>query len=88
MMVSERRSADSARSVGRWLRRTRQVAGWPEVLSRLFLAGMAATTISLGFAHVASDRAIFARGALQAAKWVVGRNPGLYGIHDVLGLGS
>jgi 4-hydroxy-tetrahydrodipicolinate reductase len=39
-------------------------------------------------AHVASDRAIFARGALQAAKWVVGRNPGLYGIHDVLGLGS
>jgi 4-hydroxy-tetrahydrodipicolinate reductase len=36
--------------------------------------------------HAATDRAIFARGALQAAKWVVGRKPGLYGIRDVLGL--
>jgi 4-hydroxy-tetrahydrodipicolinate reductase len=39
-------------------------------------------------AHVATDRAIFARGAVQAAKWVVGHKPGLYGISDVLGLGS
>jgi 4-hydroxy-tetrahydrodipicolinate reductase len=39
-------------------------------------------------AHVATDRAIFARGAVQAAKWAVGHKPGLYGISDVLGLGS
>ncbi len=35
--------------------------------------------------HKASDRAIFARGALHAARWVAGRAPGLYDMHDVLG---
>ena len=37
-------------------------------------------------AHVAEDRAIFARGALAAAKWGQGKKPGLYAIADVLGL--
>jgi 4-hydroxy-tetrahydrodipicolinate reductase len=37
-------------------------------------------------AHVAEDRAIFARGALAAAKWGQGRKPGLYAMADVLGL--
>ena len=36
--------------------------------------------------HRAQDRLVFARGALQAAAWLVGRAPGLYGMHDVLGL--
>jgi len=36
--------------------------------------------------HRASDRLGFARGALQAARWLVGRPPGLYSMHDVLGL--
>jgi 4-hydroxy-tetrahydrodipicolinate reductase len=36
--------------------------------------------------HRATDRAIFARGALRAARWVVGRSPGLYEMSDVLGL--
>lgn len=36
--------------------------------------------------HKASDRAIFARGALRAAQWVVGRKPGVYDMQDVLGL--
>ncbi|HVU37376.1 MAG TPA: 4-hydroxy-tetrahydrodipicolinate reductase [Opitutales bacterium] len=36
--------------------------------------------------HKASSRAIFAAGALQAAKWVKGQKPGLYGMDDVLGL--
>jgi 4-hydroxy-tetrahydrodipicolinate reductase len=36
--------------------------------------------------HVAEDRAIFARGAIAAAKWGQGRKPGLYAIADVLGL--
>jgi 4-hydroxy-tetrahydrodipicolinate reductase len=36
--------------------------------------------------HKASDRAIFARGALRAAAWVVGQNPGVYDMQDVLGL--
>lgn len=38
--------------------------------------------------HRARDRAIFARGALRAARWVVGREPGLYDMYDVLGLGE
>ena len=36
--------------------------------------------------HRASSREIFARGALRAAKWVIGRPPGLYTMQDVLGL--
>ncbi len=37
-------------------------------------------------AHHAQDRSGFARGALVAARWVVGRPPGLYSMMDVLGL--
>ena len=36
--------------------------------------------------HRASDRLAFARGAVQAARWLVGRPPGLYSMQDVLGL--
>jgi 4-hydroxy-tetrahydrodipicolinate reductase len=36
--------------------------------------------------HKASDRAIFARGALRAAQWVVNQPPGVYDMQDVLGL--
>jgi 4-hydroxy-tetrahydrodipicolinate reductase len=36
--------------------------------------------------HHAQDRSGFARGALVAARWVVGRPPGLYSMGDVLGL--
>jgi 4-hydroxy-tetrahydrodipicolinate reductase len=40
----------------------------------------------LELTHKASDRAIFARGALRAAQWVVAQPPGLYDMQDVLGL--
>ncbi|HMO71473.1 MAG TPA: 4-hydroxy-tetrahydrodipicolinate reductase [Paracoccaceae bacterium] len=36
--------------------------------------------------HIATDRTIFARGALAAALWGQGRPPGEYGMADVLGL--
>ena len=36
--------------------------------------------------HRAADRAVFARGALRAAEWVVRQPPGLYSLEDVLGL--
>ncbi len=36
--------------------------------------------------HIATDRAIFARGALKAALWGVDRKPGAYDMMDVLGL--
>lgn len=38
--------------------------------------------------HVATDRAIFARGALRAALWGQDRKPGQYDMADVLGLGG
>ena len=40
----------------------------------------------LELTHRASTREIFARGALRAAEWVVGKPPGLYSMRDVLGL--
>lgn len=36
--------------------------------------------------HVASDRALFAEGALLAARWLHGRPPGRYSMRDVIGL--
>lgn len=36
--------------------------------------------------HKASDRSIFANGALRAAAWLAGRPAGLYSMQDVLGL--
>ena len=36
--------------------------------------------------HRATDRGIFARGAVKAALWTKGRAPGLYGMTDVLGI--
>jgi 4-hydroxy-tetrahydrodipicolinate reductase len=40
----------------------------------------------LEMSHRATDRIVFARGALLAAEWLIGRPPGLYGMRDVLGL--
>lgn len=36
------------------------------------------------FEHVALNRAVFARGACRAARWLVGRGPGLYSLRDTL----
>lgn len=40
----------------------------------------------LELTHKASDRGIFARGAIRAAAWIVERKPGVYDMQDVLGL--
>lgn len=40
----------------------------------------------LSLTHVASTRDVFARGALRAAKWLVGKPAGRYSMKDVLGL--
>lgn len=50
--------------------------------SVLFLGDL--ETVEL--AHRASDRGLFAAGALRAAAWLVGRAPGRYSMRDVLGL--
>jgi 4-hydroxy-tetrahydrodipicolinate reductase len=41
-------------------------------------------TITLN--HTAHNRDMFVRGALLAAKWLVGKQPGLYSMTDVLGI--
>lgn len=40
----------------------------------------------LEIVHRATDRRIFARGAVRAAMWARGKSPGLYAMRDVLGL--
>jgi len=40
----------------------------------------------LELTHRASSRETFARGAIRAARWVIGKSPGLYDMRDVLGL--
>jgi len=49
----------------------------------IFFAG---TGERLEITHRATSREQFALGAVRAARWVVGRPPGLYDMHDVLGL--
>ena len=36
--------------------------------------------------HIATDRGIFAQGAIRAALWARGQGPGLYSMQDVIGL--
>ena len=47
-----------------------------------FVADDEIVTIS----HSARDRSLFARGAVEAARWVAGRPPGHYDMQDVLGM--
>lgn len=50
--------------------------------SVMFAAAEEIVTLS----HSAIDRSMFARGALAAARWIVGRDAGEYDMQDVLGL--
>lgn len=46
----------------------------------------AATGERIHLRHIATDRSVFARGALKAALWGQGKPPGEYTMFDVLGL--
>jgi 4-hydroxy-tetrahydrodipicolinate reductase len=46
----------------------------------------AGTGERLELTHRATSRDTFAAGAVRAAKWIVGKKPGLYDMQDVLGL--
>lgn len=50
--------------------------------SVLFSSNYETVTLS----HQAYDRGVFAEGAVRATKWVLGKNPAIYGMRDVLGL--
>jgi 4-hydroxy-tetrahydrodipicolinate reductase len=41
---------------------------------------------TIELSHRAYDRSVFASGALRATRWVVGKEPGIYGMSDVLNL--
>lgn len=41
---------------------------------------------TLEVTHRVTSRDIFALGAIRAAKWIIGKSPGLYNMQDVLGL--
>jgi len=73
--------ARPAREIGSHALRGGDVVGDHTVL----FAGMGER---IELTHRATDRKIFAAGALRAAKWVVGNSPGLYSMQDVLGLTS
>ncbi|GAJ29009.1 4-hydroxy-tetrahydrodipicolinate reductase [Acidomonas methanolica] len=47
---------------------------------------LTSATEQITLSHRAFDRRVFADGAVQAACWLAGRQPGLYGMRDVLGL--
>jgi 4-hydroxy-tetrahydrodipicolinate reductase len=74
-MIGER----PAREIGVQTLRGGDVVGEHTV----FFAGMGER---LEITHRAASREQFARGAVRAAQWVVGRPAGLYDMHDVLGL--
>ncbi|HOB14738.1 MAG TPA: 4-hydroxy-tetrahydrodipicolinate reductase, partial [Novosphingobium sp.] len=40
----------------------------------------------IALSHLAENRRIFARGAVRAAQWLIGREPGRYTMPQVLGL--
>ncbi|MBI1215180.1 MAG: 4-hydroxy-tetrahydrodipicolinate reductase [Alphaproteobacteria bacterium] len=46
----------------------------------------AGTGERIELAHKASDRSLFAKGAVTAARFLAGKPPGLYGMKDALGL--
>ncbi len=48
---------------------------------RVFLCGHGER---LELAHIATDRGVFAAGAVRAARWIQGRPPGRYTVEDVI----
>ena len=54
-----------------------EIVGEHEVL---FSSGKEAITLN----HEAFDRALYSEGALTAAKWLIGKKPGLYSMRNVL----
>jgi 4-hydroxy-tetrahydrodipicolinate reductase len=76
-----RRAPRAARSIGFSVQRAGDIVGEHTV-------SFISQGERLEITHRASDRRIFARGALKAAAWLVGKPAGLYGMTDVLNLGK
>jgi 4-hydroxy-tetrahydrodipicolinate reductase len=76
-IVAAARGEQGTGSVGFQSERRGEVPGDHEVV-------MSSPTERLTFAHSVTTRRVFADGALRAARWVVGQEPGRYGMSDVL----
>jgi 4-hydroxy-tetrahydrodipicolinate reductase len=70
-----------AGEIGVHARRAGDVTGEHEVL-------FAGNRETVALTHRAGDRGVFAEGALDAAAWLAGREPGWYGFDDVLNAGD
>ena len=75
---SGRYEARSPREIGISAVRGGTIVGEHEVI-------FAGTDEVIEFKHTAYSRAIFAKGALQAARVLAGKAPGYYGMEDVIG---
>lgn len=78
-ITGERKGARVAGTIGYAVQRGGDVTGEHDV--SFFGEGE-----RLVLSHKATDRALFARGAVRAAMWLRDRPPGLYAMRDVLGL--
>ncbi|TQQ82068.1 4-hydroxy-tetrahydrodipicolinate reductase [Halonotius roseus] len=67
----------SADEIGVHARRAGDIAGEHEVL-------LGGSNETLSLTHRAGDRSIFAEGALDAAAWLAGREPGWYDFFEVI----
>ena len=83
----------TARTLAEILRTARKLDGQVPIQSIREGKVVGDHTVSFGgpgerleLTHRASGREIFARGALRAAQWIIGKPAGLYSMQDVLGL--
>ena len=80
---------DAARITQAWLQLAENAAKYAPAGTSIELGSALAGAPEgevIELAHRATDRAIFARGAVKAALWGRGKKPGLYSMADVLGL--
>jgi 4-hydroxy-tetrahydrodipicolinate reductase len=83
----------TARTLAEILRTARKLDGQVPIQSIREGKVVGDHTVSFGgpgerleLTHRASSREIFARGALRAAQWIIGKPAGVYSMQDVLGL--
>ncbi|MCI5060620.1 MAG: 4-hydroxy-tetrahydrodipicolinate reductase [Alphaproteobacteria bacterium] len=77
--ITERAGKRSKGDIGFAVQRGGEVIGEHDVT---FFGGCEQLTLS----HKATDRALFVKGALHAARWLAGKPAGLYSMKDVLNL--
>ncbi|MBL8656313.1 MAG: 4-hydroxy-tetrahydrodipicolinate reductase [Altererythrobacter sp.] len=99
MLLGEAAAAGRGIALAESSERGRDGSGEPRCVGAIGFASLRGGTVAgehsvifagaqerIALSHHAEDRAIFARGALRAAEWLVGRPPGRYTMAQVLEL--